>query len=279
MRILPFLCLAAIAVLPPSGVLSGQAGTAALTGRVLDAESRQPLAGVVVQLAGLGRFAETDSAGAFRFGGLDPQLVNVRLFHPGYAAVERGINLFGGRTASVEYVMVGETGSQRLPEVRVAGRLVPTPTAQMLEGFNERRRLGAGVFNDQETLDRWHHRRIDDIMRGVPSVALHKEGNRSFVATNRQGTRSFTRGGGPCFLDVLVDGQLLYTQSPNMGNRGGRAPPDINGLVATMELAGIEVHSGIATMPAAYRTPGNMCGAIMFWTKRGGYIARADSLP
>jgi hypothetical protein len=267
----------AIAILSPVGVLAGQAGSAAIAGRVLDATTRVPLSGVVVQLAGLGRFAETDSAGAFRFGGLDPQLVNVRLFHSGYAAVERGVNLFAGRTASVEYVMAGETASQRLPEVRVAGRAVPTPTAQMLEGFNERRRLGGGVFIDEETLNRWHHRRPADVMRGLPSVRVVGDGSRAFVATNRQATKSFSRGGGPCYLDVLVDGQLLYTQSDQVGNRGGRAPLDINGLIAVSEMAAIEVHSGIATMPAAYRTPGNMCGAIMFWTKRGGYIARADS--
>lgn len=232
-----------------------QAGSAAVAGRVLDAETGRPLAGVVVQVVGKNRFAETDTAGAFRLGGLDPQLVGVRLFRPGYTTVERGLNLFASRTVSVEYRMQSE--GTRLPEVSVEARPEPTPTARMLEGFNERRRLGAGTFYDQATLERWEHRRMGDILRGVPGVKLFTNGSSVTIATNRQATRSFTQGGGPCFLNVLVDGMEI-----------GKGT-NLNGLVAISDLAGVEIYSGISDIPAMYRDPGNMCGAIMFWTRRG----------
>jgi len=249
--------LLAVLALPQA---PAQTGSAAVAGRVLDAQTRKPLAGVVVQLVGRNRFAETDAAGAFRLGGLDPQLVSVRIFHPGFTTVQRGLNLFAGRTVAVEYLLTPE--ATRLPEVRVLAKPEPTPTARMLEGFNERRRLGAGTFFDQATMERWEHRRMGDILRGVPSVRLYTNGSTVTAATNRQATRSFTRGGGPCYLDVLVDGMRVSTD--------GGPPPDLNGLVAISELAAVEVYAGISDIPALYREPGNMCGAIMFWTRRGG---------
>jgi hypothetical protein len=252
------LVLAAAALACPLAI-AAQPGSAAVAGRVFDAQTREPIAGAVLQLVGRNRFVETDSAGAFRLGGLDPQLVSVRIFHSGYGSVQRSLNLFAGRTVAVEYLLTPE--ATRLAEVRIEARPEATPTARVLEGFEERRRLGAGTFFDQETLERWTHRRMGDILRGVPSVRLITSGSTVVAATNRQGVRSFGRGGGPCYLDVIVDGMRI--------GGSNSAPPNLNGLVSVSELIGVEIYPGLASVPAVYRTPGNMCGAIMFWTRRG----------
>ena len=160
--------------------------------RAPDATTRQPVAGAVIQLAGLNHLAETDTAGAFRLGGLEPQLVSVRVFHPNYAAVQRGLNLFANRTVQVEYLLTAQV--QRLPEVLVVEKPEPTPTARVLEGFEERRRLGAGTFFDQAMLERSMHRRMGDMLREVPTIKLIGTGSEVRAATNRQATRSIMGG-------------------------------------------------------------------------------------
>lgn len=252
----------------PAGAAQGQdrPRSAAISGRVIDAATRLPIRGVVVQLGGAGQYAETDSSGMFRLGGLTPQLASIRLFHPGYALVQRSLNLFAGRTVPVEYAMTAEI--QRLADVRVEGVPAPTPTERMLEGFTERRRTGFGTFFDQTDLTRWEHRLVGDVLRGVSSVKVIGDLSFVTVATNRLATRSMVRDLGPCYLDIIVDGNLIYSQSSLAGG-ASQPPPNVNAIVSITELAGVEIYAGVSDIPARYRSPGNMCGAILFWTRRG----------
>jgi hypothetical protein len=246
--------------------LLGQGGSAAIRGRIIDATTRLPIAGVVVQVGGAGVFAESDSTGAFRFGGLQPQLARIRIFHPGYALVERSLNLYPRRTVPIEYALVPEI--QRLADVRVEAAVPLSPTAMMLEGFTERRRTGFGTFFDETDLTRWEHRLISDVLRGVSSVKAIGDMSNVYVATNRLAVRSMVRDLGPCFLDIIIDGNLIYSQSSLAGG-ASQPPPNINALITVTELAGVEIYGGVSDIPAKYRSAGNMCGAILFWTRRG----------
>jgi hypothetical protein len=276
MRGLQALLLAGlVSALGASPVLA-QGRSAAIRGRIIDATTRLPIAGVVVQIGGSGQFAESDSGGTFRFGGLQPRLARIRIFHPGYALVERSLNLYAGRTVPIEYALVPEV--QRLEELRVEGAPVLSPTAMMLEGFTERRRTGFGTFFDQADLTRWEHRLISDILRGVSSVRAIGDLSNVTVATNRRATRSMVRDLGPCYLDIIIDGNLIYSQSPLAGG-ASLPPPNINALITVTELAGVEVYGGVSDIPAKYRSAGNMCGAILFWTRRGWGVGGEKAEP
>jgi hypothetical protein len=246
--------------------LGAQQATAGIRGRVIDAATRLPISGVVVQLGGSGQFVESDSTGTFRFSRIQPHLARIRIFHPGYTLVERSLNLYARRTVAVEYALTPEV--QRLADVRVEGAPELSPTELMLEGFTERRRTGFGTFFDQTDLTRWEHRLISDVLRGVSSVKAIGDLSHVYVATNRLATRSMVRDLGPCFLDIIVDGNLIYSQSSLAGG-AGQAPPNINAIISITELAGVEIYGGVSDIPARYRSPGNLCGAILFWTKRG----------
>jgi hypothetical protein len=89
-----------------------------------------------------------------------------------------------------------------------------------------------------------------------------------YVATNRLAVRSMVRDLGPCFLDIIIDGNLIYSQSSLAGG-ASQPPPNINALITVTELAGVEIYGGFSDIPAKYRSAGNMCGAILFWTRRG----------
>jgi hypothetical protein len=249
-----------------SGGLQAQATTAILAGRVIDAESRAPVPGVRVELARADRNVETDSAGTFRLAGLVPELATVRLIRIGYAPVERNVALYPGRTVTVEYAMTREAAV--LPEVSVEGRPAEYSGSPIMAGFEERRRMGGGVFLDEAQLKRYEARRMSDVLRGASGIRLVVNGQSSFVASNRQQVRSIRTGPNvACYLDILVDGELYWSMTRSQ-NTGGQAP-NINSIVSISELGAIEIYNSTAAIPQKYRSIGNACGAIMLWTKRG----------
>jgi hypothetical protein len=46
-------------------------------------------------------------------------------------------------------------------------------------------------------------------------------------------------------------------------------PTDLNTIPRPSDLAGIEIYSGPATVPAQYLGQRTTCGVILFWTKSG----------
>lgn len=257
--------LLALACAIPAGV-AAQGATATLTGRVLDSESRQPVAGAVVQVGGPAHKAETDSSGTFRISGLVPGLASVSLIRIGYAPVSRNINLVSQRPTAVEYVMTRE--GTRLPEVAVTGRPEEVEGSAIMAGFEERRRMGGGVFLDAAQLARYQSRRMADVLRGASGVRLLVDGQSAFVASNRQQVRSIITGPNlPCYLDIIVDGELYWSMTRSQ-NRESRAP-NINAIVSVGDLGGVEIYNSTAAIPPKYRSIGNACGAVMLWTKRG----------
>jgi hypothetical protein len=256
-----------LTTLLPGGALVLSAQSAGVAGTVLDAGTRLPLAGVVVEVASQGRRAETDSTGTFRMLGLSPQIVVVRLRSVGYQPVERSLNLFAGRIMSVEYLL--SPAAVALPDVTVSGRDM-SPTALMLEGFEDRRRLGIGKYYTQDDIARHLQRRVPDLLRDAPSVSIRRGPSNEYYAVNsRRTVTSIARGvrsPRPCFLDVYIDGNVAWS-----ADRGG-PPIDLAHFVPLSDLVGVEVYSGIATVPAEFRRHASNCGAIIFWTRRGGAV-------
>ncbi len=245
-------------------------GPAAVVGRVLDAESRTPLSYVVVDIIDQKRRVETDASGRFRIEDLSPQLVTVRLRQIGYPVVERSLNLFAGRETRVEYVLA--KAPPRLADVVVNAKR--SPTNLLMAGFEERKRLGIGKMYGDEELARHRERRVPDLLRDAPGVQfVMGRGGEYQLASNRS-TMGLgnNRTAGSCFLQVVIDGMVVW--SPETGSQRSTSfgPPDLGNLVAVSELIGIEVYSGLAGVPAMYRRQGNSCGVVLFWTRRGDYV-------
>lgn len=253
----------------PASLIAAQApvGSAGITGRVVDAASRQPIPGAVVQLRALDRSVETDSLGQFSMSGLPGGFFAIRVIRIGYAPVERNLNVTVGRVARVEYALAAEAAE--LPDVVVAGKPEEVEGSAILAGFEERRRSGGGVFLDGATLARWATREVSDVLRGTANLRLIGIGRDVKVASNRQLARSMRSmsTGRPCYLDILVDGQLIWSETRDGKEIG--VPPDIDDVVSTFELAAAEIYMSTAAIPLKYRSIGNSCGAVMFWTKRG----------
>lgn len=118
-------------------------------------------------------------------------------------------------------------------------------------GYYHRRKIGHGRFVSPEQLERVHATRSSDYFRRVTGVVVTNDEPQ--VA---RGPTSFSRS---CRAAVYQDGQKL------------RDPLDasaFNDVVAPPEwIEAIEVYSGPATAPAAWRGDAG-CGLIVIWTRR-----------
>lgn len=256
-----------VATAPSLVAAQGRVGSAGISGRVLDAGSREPIAGAVVQIRTLDRTVETDSLGRFTLSGLPAGFFAIRVIRIGYAPVERNLTTTSGRVATVEYVLTAEAAE--LPDVVVAGKPEEVEGSAILAGFEERRRMGGGTFLDQTTLTRYATRRMSDVLRGAANLRMITDNQHVYVASNRQLVRSMRpNANGPCYLDIILDGQLIWSMSRE-GETPGARPPNINDVVNVAELAATEIYGSTASIPLKYRSIGNACGALMFWSKRG----------
>lgn len=269
-RFLLLLALSGAAVAAPTAEAQLSRGPASVVGRVLDAESRTPLSYVVVDIIDQQRRVETDASGNFRIEDLSPQLVTVRLRQIGYPVVERSLNLFAGRETRVEYVLT--KAPPRLADVIVTAKR--SPTNLLMAGFDERKRLGIGKMYGDEELARHRGRRVPDVLRDAPGVQfVMGRGGEYLLASNRSAMGlGNNRAGGACFLQVVVDGMVVWSPETGSNRSTTFGPPDLAYLVSVPELIGIEVYSGIAGVPALYRRQGNSCGVVLFWTRRGDYV-------
>jgi hypothetical protein len=258
-----------LVLLPPEGVW-GQGGTSTLSGRVIDATSRSPLPFVVVNLTIPGeapRSVESDVEGRFRVENLPAQLIRLNLRVIGYEPLNRSLNLYAGRVSSVVYEM--RHVQVILPDVVVEET---APTTVLMEGFAERRQQGFGTYFDIDQLSRMGGRNVADIVREAPGVRIVRS---TTSETHAVSTRRVIGGPGrgparDCFMQVVVDGMILWSPGPGgeVTNHTG-PPPDIGRLLSTRELAGVEIYAGMSGVPLEFRREGVACGTVVFWTRRG----------
>src|SRR5207249_9523901 len=85
--------------------LSAQESTGAITGRVIDTTSQQPLSGVRIHVAGTDRSTLTVEDGSFLLGGVPAGIQQVRASRIGYVVQQQQVTVTAGATASVEFAL------------------------------------------------------------------------------------------------------------------------------------------------------------------------------
>jgi hypothetical protein len=126
----------------------------------------------------------------------------------------------------------------------------PRRTAARLSGFYERsRHARAGRFITRETIEAANVARTSDLLRRVPGL--------EFRPTRKGGLA--VRGRGGCEPQVYIDGMDI-----SMYNNA----VTVDDMVRPEDLEGVEIY-GSASIPVEFvrNTPGNQCGAVMFWTR------------
>ena len=256
-----------------------------IAGRVLAADSgRPPVRGVEASIAKLGRAALSDSSGRFRLKDLPPGDHLVMLRAIGFKSESSKVFIDRDEVVSWDVVLTRAEGTV-LPE-RVVTASEDRPAAKLLE-FTERQKAGTGHYLTREQLAKagGGMRRTGDLIATIPGVVVRRGSNKIWIASGRTkstgcafpdprlardkdcGAQRLDRadsmaGARPaCFMDVYVDGALVFdSRNPQFGLFDvNTVPPD--------NIAGIEVYTSTAQIPAKYNRTSAGCGVLLIWTR------------
>lgn len=227
-----------------------------LSGSVLDSLGGA-IAGARVVVEGTSDSTITDASGTFRLHriGSGPLTLHVRRL--GYRP--RSVGVEPGSTGVANFIIRLHAVPEVLPTVEVRTRPREVYDSR-LEGFNARRQRRVGHFITREQLDRRDSPRFADALRSIPGLVvrpLRGSGGGRTIALR-----------GNCSPLVFVD-----------GFPAAAGPMDLD-MIDLASVEGIEVYSGLATVPAEFRSlqGTERCGVIAIWSRPARPRARKLSV-
>jgi TonB-linked SusC/RagA family outer membrane protein len=246
----------------PAGLAAQQATPGVVSGRVLDRDTQQPIAGAQVTIVGTSRGTLSGDDGRFRIGGIAPGSQLVRALRIGYQALARRVTVTAGETVNVDIalgvatavldeVTVTATGEQE--RKRESGNVVSTvqPTTETL----------AATTNATDLLE-----------ARAPGVFVQGSGG-----TTGSGSRIRIRGASSISLSneplIIIDGIRAYNAvgANNLNGSttigvGGQVPSTLN-EINPEDIENIEILKG----PAAAALYGTAAanGVIQITTRHG----------
>jgi hypothetical protein len=120
-------------------------------------------------------------------------------------------------------------------------------------GFFQRMGTEHGTFIMEEEIERLSPRNTSELIRRIPGFGVARDGS----VASRRGIPSISQGFSACNIDYYIDG---------VHADGGMVDDVLPNAIAAME-----VYTGAATIPPAFRVSGNpRCGVVVIWTKTGG---------
>jgi len=253
------LCLTAAASLFTAAAARGQVVPSKVAGVVRDAGGN-PVSSAEVRVDGAPERAVTDGQGLFvvRVASADVRLIVRRL---GFKPTAIDVSVAKGEDTRVDVQL--ESTPQQLTPVTVSAR--PEPYEQRLAGYYDRAAKKAGHFVGPERLDHLTSHRFTDILREVPGVRIVT------VAGRGASQRTIRLRGAQCPPFVFVD-----------GFPAGAGEFELD-MVDPSTIEGVEIYSGIATVPAQFVAPRGeeRCGVIALWSRpaRPGKPTRREGKP
>jgi TonB family protein len=219
-----------------AGVVSGPGGTLVVGAEVLLTPARGPSGGAVVA-----RRVFTDEEGRFRVNGLPNGRATVAVRRIGYRPTTRDLEIPAAQALALALDPVPQGLSTVVVKdrrVRYTGWAAP---------FYQRRDRGMGRYVTREDLDRRNAMRTTDVLRAVPGLAINSTMRGSVIRIR----------GSRCDPLVWLDGTPALSGYFDVDN------------LQPNTLEGIEVYSGVSTVPVELRGPRGeeSCGVIALWTR------------
>ncbi|MFW5950957.1 MAG: TonB-dependent receptor plug domain-containing protein [Gemmatimonadota bacterium] len=246
-------------------IAAGSAPAAAqivLSGTVRDSEAEKVIPGVRVEVRdALSRVLgvrHSDDEGRFRFALKDREAYRLHTSRIGYRATTTPVLWRDGYDfIHVEVRM--DTEAVLLAPLEVIARSRST-TSPVLDDFHHRLEAGLGYFVTRAEVQALGLSLVSDVLARVPGVRIESSGRglRRAVYMDR-GTRN-------CPAQLYVDGILMNPRSRVTGEDYGFRLDDV---IAPLDVEGIEVYQGLATVPAEFLSPEAGCGVVAIWTRRG----------
>ncbi len=226
----------------------------AVSGRILDDTTEQPIGGATVRIPGVQASTLTNSNGRFRLTEVPVGTYDLLIGHVGY-----GEPRF---TVSIENAMSTHTVIRLEPQVIAVEPISVeiTARAKWLEdnGFYRRLESRLGSFVTPREVDAQRHRSFAEVLRTIPAVNM-----RHICAPHCQYYIQMAgqtmRG---CIPTFYVDGRRVnQLTDPDDGSI------DLDTLAFGSDIAAVEVYRGISETPPEFY---GRCGSIVLWTRRGG---------
>lgn len=229
----------------PGGVIDGVVTDTALA----------PLASVSVTVLGTEVSVVTRENGRFRITNLPPGDYMIALRRVGYAQFVALVTMTDGDTLRPSVAL------ERVTALSPALVTASPYDARMAE-FEGRRKAGFGYFLNRDQIASLKRTFTADLFRQFSQVVdLQSGAHGANLAFNRRGGLA-PDGRTPvsrCAYEVFLDGMVQPM------------PYDLNNLPRPVDIAGIEIYAGAATIPLQYKrlSRGSMCGIILVWTRFG----------
>jgi hypothetical protein len=227
----------------------GQA-TATLTGRVVDASTRQPIPSAQIVIATASRMVVTVENGTFALQGLAAGTHLVAVRRIGYEPRQDTVHLVAGQTRRIEIALTPRPVP--LPEVAVASE------RGYLGGFWERRATSPGHFFTRDDILRRNPARLVEMFRGVPGAKVIYTPRGHAIGTMR-GDRTIPLRG-ECVAAVFLDGAPYAMTSAGLND------------ILLDHVEAVEYYSSPARIPPQFNVTGGIagdprCGVVVIWTR------------
>ena len=239
------------------GVISLDAGpdpTANLIGSVVEGVNGNPVDGAEVTLNG-SVVAVSGDDGRFRVSRVPVAWGSNQVRVAGLSYVDETTDLWipdPNETVTLEVTLHPEP-------IEISGVVAevarPLGSPVKMEPFYQRREQGFGDFFTRAEIEERDPPRFTDLMRHVPGVRLIQKGSFSTVIQFGR-TQTFVS---PC------ESPIIYYDGLRLG--GADDYIDLDRLVNTRDLAGVELYSGAARVPPEFNMTGSTCGVIAIWTR------------
>ncbi len=228
-------------------VLIGTVRAGRIIGRVYDGVTGDAVATAAVSVRGRGRQAQSNRRGRFVLSAVPEGQHELEVGHIGYASLGHAVTVTRGLTTEVE-IGLAPTPVEMEP-------LVATVTRSRrleIKGFYERKLWGelvsGGTFFTEADIERRRPQRISHMIADMSGIRLGRDGR--FYSTRLSAGFS----GGGCRIKTFLD-NVDVTDAP------------LHTLVLPVEVAGVEIYKGPASLPAEFGGSDTRCGAIVIWTK------------
>jgi len=223
-----------------------------LLGTVTDALSDDPVSAAAVSLRGRPQEVQTNRQGGFILSDVPVGVYELSVRHLGYAPLRHMVNVARGATTDVQIGLV-PAPLEMEPLVATAVRL----RRLEIKGFYERKRwgelLGLGTFFTAADIERRNPWIISDMI--MQEASIRRRCGMSSRSCQLYTTRLSTGLVPRCPMLVYLDGFLISESGQD----------DV--WVSPVEIGGVEVYKGPASLPAEFMGPGSRCGVVAIWTK------------
>jgi Carboxypeptidase regulatory-like domain len=225
--------------------IPAQQGTAAIIGRLVDRQSREPVRGAAVALLGVRKDLASDSAGQFTHEGLASGTYVMQVRAIGYSAASWIVELGVGEVRAEVFEL--ERLAYTLDPVTVERR--PNFAEARMQEFERRRASGRGHFITETEIQQANPRSLADLFRNVPGVRMQCRGSMGGC------TVRMARAPRECKPDFVVDG-FAATNATSFD-------------MPTIGIIGIEIYRTLSETPLQFLRADNQCGTIVIWTRSG----------